>query len=52
MATLYTTEAGHVQWDPIDGTFDLPILLLYAFLRTFNLPPHVTLIVERRPLPF
>jgi hypothetical protein len=33
MATSYTTEAGHVQWGPIDGTFDLPILAqLRAYL--------------------
>jgi hypothetical protein len=26
MATFYTKEADLVQWDPVDGTFDLPIL--------------------------
>ena len=26
MTTFYTKEAGHVQLDPIDGTFDLLIL--------------------------
>jgi hypothetical protein len=33
MATLYPTEAGHVQWEPVDGIFNLPILAqLRAYL--------------------
>jgi hypothetical protein len=36
MATLYPTEAGHVQWDWVDGTFDLPILAqLRAYLEDY-----------------
>jgi hypothetical protein len=36
MATFYTKEAGHVQWDLIDGTFDLPILAqLRAYLEDY-----------------
>ena len=33
MATFYTKETGHVQLDPVDGTFALPILAqLLAYL--------------------
>ena len=33
MTISYTKEAGHIQLDPVDGTFDLPILAqLRAYL--------------------
>lgn len=36
MATFYTKEADLVQWDPVDGTFDLPILAqLGAYLEEY-----------------
>ena len=36
MATFYTKEAGHVQLEPVDGTFDLPILAqLLAYLEDY-----------------
>jgi hypothetical protein len=36
MATLYPTEAGRVQWDPVDGIFNLPILVqLRAYLEGY-----------------
>lgn len=36
MATFYTQEAGQVQWEPVDGTFDLPILAqLLAYLEDY-----------------
>lgn len=46
MATFYTKEADLVQWDLIDGTFDLPILtqlrgVHYAILTVRQMPPHV-----------
>jgi hypothetical protein len=36
MATLYPTEAGRVQWDRVDGIFNLPILAqLRAYLEGY-----------------
>ena len=36
MTTFYTKEADHVQWDPVDGTFDLPIVAqLGAYLEDY-----------------
>ena len=36
MATFYTKEADLVPWDPVDGTFDLPILAqLGAYLEEY-----------------
>jgi hypothetical protein len=36
MTIFYTKEADHVQWGPVDGTFDLPILAqLRAYLEDY-----------------
>jgi hypothetical protein len=38
ITTFYTKEADHVQWDPVDGTFDPPILAqLGGYLEDYTL---------------